>query len=75
MLTLGELNEQDFESFTEHLENIVYGKNMAAALWDHKPFVSIEHLVSEMSGIIHSLPVSGILVLLIIFLLQILFLK
>ena len=59
MLTLEELNGQDFESFSEHLRNIVYGKNMAAALWDHKPFKSIENLVSEMSGIIYSLPVSG----------------
>ena len=59
MLTLKELNCQDFESFRKHLNNVVYGNCMVGALWDHKPFVSIQDLILNLSEILHSLPISG----------------
>ena len=59
MLTLKELNCQDFESFRKHLNNVVYGNSMVGALWDHKPFVSIQDLMLKLSEILHSLPIFG----------------
>ena len=59
MLTLEELNCQDFELFQKHLNNVIFGSSMVGALWDHKPFLSIEHLTLKLSEILHSLPTSG----------------
>ena len=59
MLTLEELNCQDFELFRKCLNNLVFGNSMVGALWDYKPFLSIEHLMLKLSGILHSLPNSG----------------
>ena len=59
MLTLKELNCKDFESFRTHLNNVVFGNSMVGALWDHRPFSSIENLMLQLSEILHSLPISG----------------
>ena len=59
MLTLEELNCQDFESFRKSLNNVVFGNSMVGALWDHRPFLSIENLMLQLSEILHSLPISG----------------
>ena len=59
MLTLEELNCQDFELFRKHMNNVIFGSSMVGALWDHKPFLSIEHLTLKLSEILHSLPNSG----------------
>ena len=59
MLTLSELNSQDFTSFQKNLKNIILARSLIGALWDYRPFHSIEHLISELSGIVKSLPCSG----------------
>ena len=59
MLTLKELNCKDFELFRKHLNNVVFGNSMVGALWDHRPFLSIENLTLQLSEILHSLPISG----------------
>ena len=59
MLTLEELNCQDFESFRKCLNNVLFGNSMVGALWDHRPFLSIQDLMLKLSEILHSLPISG----------------
>ena len=59
MLTLEELNSQDFESFRKCLNNVVFGNSMVGALWDFRPFLSIQDLILKLSEILHSLPNSG----------------
>ena len=59
MLTLSELNSQDFASFQSNLKNIIFARSLIGALWDYRPFHSIEHLLSELSEIVKSLPYSG----------------
>ena len=59
MLTLTELNSQDFASFQNQLKNISLGHGLIKALWEHRPFHSIEHLLSELSKIIFALSYSG----------------
>ena len=59
MLKLGELNCQDFESFRKCLNNVLFGNSMVGALWDHRPFLSIQDLMLKLSEILQSLPISG----------------
>ena len=59
MLKLEELNCQDFESFRNFLKNAVFGTSMVGALWDHRPFLSIQDLMLKLSEILQSLPISG----------------
>ena len=60
MLTIDELNSLDFEAFMQQLGNVVeHCPILAAAIWKQRPFRSVGHFISEMTGIVQALPISG----------------
>ena len=60
MLTITEVNELDFEIFIQKFGNVIeHCPVLAGGLWKHRPFRSLEHLLSEMEKIVQALPDSG----------------